>query len=198
MRKILHFLLLLLFILSCSSNFNKKSTDIKSVKDNRSVISKEDSLAIQLIELFGSDQIARRNNRIFVGLDSINFTILVNFVKKNGFPNEELLGEKYMKIEAVKAVSASVLLHNPHRLVNEKEYLHLFLDEVEKGNMSREFLATVLDKYYWVRYDEYGNRKVLYGTQFGKPCKKYRKESDSVRAIIGLRPLPDSLFIDCK
>ena len=64
--------------------------------------------------------------------------------------------------------------------------------------MPREFLATVLDKYYWVRRDEYGNRKVLYGTQFGKPCKKYRKESDSVRAIIGLKPLPDSMFIDCK
>src|SRR5690606_5897728 len=102
------------------------------------------------------------------------------------------------KIESVNLAAVSVLLHNPHRLVNEKEYLDLFLIEVEKGNMSREFLATVLDKYYWVRRDDFGNQKLLYGTQFGKPCKKYRKQSDSVRAIIGLAPLPDSLFIDCK
>lgn len=193
MREILPFFLLLIILISCSSNFNKKT-----INNNENTLFKQDSLAIQLIELYGSDQIARRNNRIFVGLDSINFTILVNFVKKNGFPNKELLGEKYMKIEAVAATPASVLLHNPHRLVNEKEYLDLFLNEVEKGNMPRAFLATVLDKYYWVRRDEYGNRKVLYGTQFGKPCKKYRKKSDSVRAIIGLKPLPDSMFIDCK
>ena len=44
-----------------------------------------------------------------------------------------------MKIEAIKAVSVSVLLHNPHRLVNEKEYLDLFLNEVEKGICQESF-----------------------------------------------------------
>lgn len=185
------FFLSLLIICCCSSN---KLSNF----NNNNISSKKDSLAIQLIELYGSDQIARRNYRIFLGLDSINFKTLIDFIKINGFPNKELLGEENMKIESVNAAAISVLLHNPHRLVNEKEHLDLLVKEVEKGNLKREFLATILDKYYWAKRDEFGNSRVLYGTQFGKPCRKYRKESDSVRFIIGLKPLPDSMFIDCK
>jgi len=184
---------ILFFLFSCNSA-EKSITETK----NSGVLSHQDSLAIQLIELYGSDQIARRNNRIFVGLDTINFKLLVDFVKAYGYPSEDLLGKYLYRIEQVQATAGAILLHNPHRLVNEKKYLNLFLQEVENGNMNREALALFLDKYYWVRRDENGNRKVLYGTQFGKPCLKYRKKSDSVRAIIGLKPLPDAAFMNCK
>jgi len=184
---------ILFFLFSCNSA-EKSITETK----NSGVLSHQDSLAIQLIELYGSDQIARRNNRIFVGLDTINFKLLVDFVKAYGYPSEDLLGKYLYRIEQVQATAGAILLHNPHRLVNEKKYLNLFLQEVENGNMNREALALILDKYYWVRRDENGNRKVLYGTQFGKPCLKYRKKSNSVRAIIGLKALSDAAFMNCK
>ena len=84
MRKILN-LLIILLLLSCKSSFDKDSANAEIELYNRNILHKQDSLAIHLIELFGSDQIARRNNRIFVGLDSINFAILVNFVKNTVF-----------------------------------------------------------------------------------------------------------------
>ena len=182
-------------LIACSSHFNKS---INTEGNELKIISHKDSLAIRLIELYGSDQIARRNHKIFTSLDTINFNELMQFIKTNGFPNKKLLGDENMKVESVKMAAISILLHNPHRLVNEELYLRVLLKEVERGNLNREMLATILDKYYWVKKDKNGNRKVLYGTQFGKPCMLYRKESDSVRAIIGLQPLPDSLFIDCN
>ena len=188
--------ILILFLSSCGKP-NKQLEISLNDSNNIKILNKRDSLALELIKLYGSDQIARENNRLFTGLDTINFDVLVDFVENNGFPNEKLLGEDYMKIEPIGATAGAVLLHNPHRLINEKEYFDLFLSEVEKGNMNREMLALVLDKYYWVRRDNDGNRKLLYGTQFGKPCLKYRKQSDSARATIGLKPLADSLFIKC-
>lgn len=188
---------LVLLVVSCKKNSELKKS-INSSKENINLISKKDSLAIQLIELYGSDQIARRNHRMFTALDSINFYRLVQFIEDYGYPNEDLLGEKYMDIESITGAPVAILLHNPHILVNEKKYLNFFLNEVEKGNMNRNSLATVLDKYYWVRRDKFGNRKLLYGSEFGKPCKMYRKQSDSVRAIIGLKPLPETSFINCN
>ena len=83
-------------------------------------------------------------------------------------------------------------------LVNNKKNLDVFVREVDQGRLDVEKLILILDKYYVIRRDEFGNRKLLYGSQFGKPCIKYRKKSDSVRAIIGLPSLPDSMFVDCK
>ncbi|MCK0203469.1 hypothetical protein MWN41_10645 [Ornithobacterium rhinotracheale] len=131
-------------------------------------------------------------------IDSISFFNLVDFIKKNGYPDEQLLGKRNFEAnECVELAPVAILLHTPHMLVNNKEYLDFFLKQVEEGKMSREFLALVLDKYY-LRKDSLGNRRLLYGSQFGKPCLKYRAKSDSARAQIGLPPLVDSMFIKCK
>ncbi len=168
----------------------------------------QDSLAFELCKIYGSDQgirdmklITRKETGAVAFspfLDSVNFYKILDFVKENGIPRKELLGEENFYHECVELSYVAVLLHTPHMLINNKEYLDVFLNEVDKGNMKRTFLADILDKHYWVRRDEFGNKKLLYGSQFGKPCRKYRHESDSARAVIGLLPLPDSSFIDCK
>ncbi len=71
--------------------------------------------------------------RTSVNIDTLSFNCLVKFTK--------------------------IMLHNPYRLVNEAEFFDLFLKDVEKGNMNRDFLA-VLDKHYWSK--SWGE-KVLYG-----------------------------------
>ncbi|MDO5655568.1 MAG: hypothetical protein Q4G27_05455 [Flavobacteriaceae bacterium] len=173
---------------------------------------KQDSLAFELCQIYGFDQGIRLGHFVFDGkpnglrmewslihaVDTVNFNKIVQFVRKNGFPRNEILGENNMKFECVKAAAHAVLLHNPHRLINEKEYFNLFLSEVEKGNLQMDNFIFYLDKYYIIRRDSLGNSKILYGSQFGKPCLKYRKKSDSVRAEIGLPPLQDSMFIHCN
>lgn len=131
-------------------------------------------------------------------IDSLNFNRIAIFVEKYGFPNEKLLEENFKNHECVAMSAYVVLLHNPKRLVHEIEYFKLFYSEVEKGNLHMDNFIAFLDKYYWAKRDSFGNRKLLYGSQFGKPCFKYRKKSDSVRAEIGLPPLHDSMFIKCK
>ena len=118
------FLALIIFnFISCDSNYNNKP---KENKNYISLLTKRDSLAIQLIQLYGSDQVARRNNRLFAALDSINFDCLVQFIEKNGYPTSKLMGEKYMKLDEVGAAAGAILLHNPHKLVNEKKYFDFF------------------------------------------------------------------------
>jgi hypothetical protein len=56
------------------------------------------------------------------------------------------LGEKNYSFESVQSAAGVVLLHNPHRLVNEQKYFELFLNEVKRGNLKPESLALVLDK----------------------------------------------------
>ena len=131
-------------------------------------------------------------------IDSINFYKILDFTKAHGFPRQEVLGTANYSRECVQMSPIAVLLHTPHMLVNNKEYLDVFIEETNKKNLKKETLAYIIDKYYVIRKDEFGNRRQLYGSQFGKPCKKYRKASDSVRAVIGLAPLPDSLFVQCK
>lgn len=199
--KIYKFILYIsLTIFSCSKNI----TENKLSNQNKHI---QDSLAFELCRIYGSDQgirdiklLKKRVGALKFSphLDSINFYKILNFTKNYGYPNRNLLGEDNFSYECVQAAAGAVLLHTPYMLVNNKEYLDMFLNEVEKGHMKRETLALILDKYYLIRRDEYGNRKLLYGSQFGKPCKMYRRQSDSVRAIIGLKPLPDSLFINCK
>ncbi len=188
--------IILLILLACNNNKNNQALEPQP-KDQNYILNQKDSLAIQLIQLYGSDQIARHQNRLISALDTINFKVLVDFVRQHGFPNKALLGKHYMAIEEVQAAAGAVLLHNPHRLVNEQQYFDLFLNEVHNGNMSKEYLALILDKYYWVRRDKDGHRMLLYGTQFGMPCLKYKTQSDSARLAIGLKPLADSLFLKC-
>ena len=198
---------LLMVTLMIYSFHNCNSVNDKDQGKNKNRL-KQDSLAFELCMIYGSDQGIRDMKLITRAetgavkfspfLDSINFYKIIVFVKENGVPNKELLGEENYSNECVAGAFGAVLLHTSHMLINNKKYLNLFLEEVNKGNMKRETLALVLDKYYLIRRDEFGNRKLLYGSQFGKPCRKYRKKSDSVRVIIGLKPLPDSLFIDCK
>ena len=198
---------LLMVTLMFYSFQNCNSINDKNQEKNKNRL-KQDSLAFELCRIYGSDQgfrdmkLIRRAEtgalKFCPFLDSINFYKIIDFIKENGIPNKELLGEENYANECVAGAFGAVLLHTPHIIINNKEYLNLFLKEINKGNMKRETLALVLDKYYWVKRDSFGNRKVLYGSQFGKPCRKYRKKSDSVRALIGLKPLPDSLFMDCK
>jgi hypothetical protein len=168
----------------------------------------QDSLAFMLCEIYGSDQGIRdrkllskpglRALEITPYYDSINFYKVLDFVKTNGFPTEKLLGKENYKHECVQAACFAVLLHTPHMLVHNREYLDVFLKEVDKGNMKMDALLIILDKYYVMRRDDFGNRMLLYGSQFGKPCKRYKHKSDSVRALIGLTPLPETEFVECK
>lgn len=102
-----------------------------------------------------------------------------------------------MEHECVGAAFTAVLLHNPHRLVNEQKYFDLFLNEVRKGNLEPDFYAAILDKYYWAKSTNKETRRVFYGPQFGKPCIQTKEATNKARVEIGLRPLEDSGFVDC-
>lgn len=170
----------------------------KVIQDKLDNNHKKDSIAFKLCELYGSDQISRKKNFFYDKLDSLNFNLLNEFIKKNGFPTKKNVGKKNMKFECVNSVAFSILLHSPHRLINEKKTLNIYLNEVKKGNLKMKSLLTVLDKYYWVRKDKEGKSMLVYGSQFGTPCLKYRKKSDSLRAELGLKPLKISQFKICK
>jgi len=197
---------LIFFSLFSCSNYKNKIDNKTNFNSNE--IKKQDSLAFKLCEIYGSDQGIRHMKLITnkdAGalkfspyLDSINFFKIVDFVKDNGIPNEKLVGKENFSTECVRAAYMSVLLHTPHMLINNEEYLDLFVAEVENGNLKVENLITILDKYYVIRKDKLGNRKLLYGSQFGKPCLKFRKKSDSVRATVGLPPLKLEDFKKCK
>jgi hypothetical protein len=79
-------------------------------------------------------------------VDTLSFIKIVNFFIMNGYPTEKLLGEKNASHDCVALAVTAILLHNPHRLVNEQEYFELFLNEVKRGNLKPESLALVLDK----------------------------------------------------
>lgn len=175
------------FIISCATanNFNEKQRD----------------MAFELCQMYGFDQGIRdtalhyNKREIMPKVDSLSFKKLMSFIKENGCPNEELLGE-YYDYECVELAAAAILLHNPHRIVaNDENAFNLLLSEVNKGRLDREFFATVLDKYYWMKKGN--NRKVYYGTPFGVPCFQDREKSDSLRQAIGLPPLGDESFKLC-
>jgi len=189
--------LILISIFGCKARL--KGTD--SLTDN--LIGRKDSLAFELCQIFGSDQGVRLSEgfpdkmKLIQSIDTFNFNRVTDFVRKNGFPTEKLLGSKYIKVECVQSCVYSVLLHNPHRLVNEKEHFDLFLNEVKKGNLEANFFATILDKYYWTKSTNKENRRVFYGSQFGKPCIQTKEATNKARVEIGLKPLADDGFVDC-
>jgi hypothetical protein len=170
---------------------------------NTKLSQKQDSLSFELCQIYGLDQGIRNSNgfpnkmTLIQSVDTFNFKKIVAFVEKNGFPTKNLIGEKNSKIECVSGAFSSVLLHNPHRLVNEKEYFDLFLNEVKKGNLKSDYFATILDKYYWTKSKNKENRRVFYGSQFGKPCIQTKEATNKARVEIGLAILKDNEFVDC-
>ncbi|WP_147406813.1 hypothetical protein [Flavobacterium sp. 102] len=188
-----YFLILILALASCKTNtvIADKNTSIK------------DSLSFELSQIYGSDQGIRLSSgfkdkmKMIQSIDTFNFNRIVAFTRQNGFPNENLLGKSNYKRESVKMAAFSVLLHNPHRLVNEQEYFDLFLGEVKKGLLKKENFADILDKYYWTKSKNKENRRVFYGSQFGKPCIQTKETTNLARIEIGLKPLADSEFVDC-
>lgn len=163
----------------------------------------KDSLAFELCKIYGFDQGIRdfginyNRKEIMPKVDTLNFNRIVSFLTQNGYPSKDLLGEKNMQHECVEAAFTAVLLHNPHRLVNEQKYFDLFLNEVKKGNLEPDFYATILDKYYWAKSTNKENRRVFYGSQFGKPCIQTKEATNKARVEIGLNPLEDDGFVDC-
>lgn len=163
----------------------------------------KNNFAFELCRMYGLDQGIRNydikfnRNEVMPKIDSANFYHLISLIKKNGYPNPKNVGKKNWKDqECVHLAAVAILLHNPQRVVHDNKVKNLFLKEIEKGNMNREFLAVVLDKYYWVKKGN--NRKVYYGTQFGKPCIEDRIKSDSLRKSILLPPLKLEDFKKCK
>lgn len=191
MNKCSYILLVVLLSLSSCNN-------IKNGND----ISNKEKLAFELCGIYSFDQGVRNDEfkhnglsivKLFGITDSINFNKLMNFIELNGYPNEKLLG-KYYKYDCVNGATTVVLLHNAFRIVKEEKYFDLLLSEVNKGNMSREGFATVLDKYYWGKSH---GKEVLYGSQFGKPCLRDKVKTNKARFRIGLKPLKDTEFKKC-
>lgn len=163
----------------------------------------ENNLAFELCAMYGLDQGIRNydikfnRSEIMPKIDSANFYRLITIIKENGYPNPKNVGKRNLKDqECVDLAAVAILLHNPHRVAKEDDVRNLLLQEVEKGNMKREFLAAILDKYYWSKKGN--NRRVYYGTQFGKPCIKDRAKSDSLRKAISLPPLKTEDFKNCE
>ena len=196
----------MLIILGCGRSTDKKN---ESGNKNHKDISKEttqnryikDSLALALCQIYGLDQGIRRspgfeNKMLLVrNVDTFNFKRIVNFIKDNGMPNEELLGKSNYSQECVKAAFGAVMLHNPHMLVNDEKNFNFFVNLVNEGQLQSQYLALILDKYYWAKSS--GN-SVLYGSQFGKPCLNNKKETNKARKEIGLPPLKDAEFKNCN
>lgn len=196
-----HSIIIMLFLLtlnySCSSYHikaqNQKKEKIESVKNT------QDSLAFELSQIYGLDQGIRLSEgfpnkmKLIQSVDTLNFNRIIKFIQENGVPTKEIVGNNY-KRECVQMAFISVMLHNPHRLVNEEKYFNILLNEVKEGRLKKEIFATILDKYYWTKSR---GKDVMYGSQFGRPCIQHKEETNNARLKIGLKILPDSMFIDC-
>jgi hypothetical protein len=189
------FIILGTITLTYSSNYIK--SDISKTDSIKNI---QDSLSFELSQIFGLDQGIRNNlkgimkNMGYIQkIDSANFYRIIDFIKKNGVPNANLLGKDNYSRECVEGAVICVLLHTPHMIVNSPEHLNFFANLVKRGEMSESFLSTVLDKYYFYKY-----RKSYYGISWCKPCISDKNKSDSLRTILGFKPLPDSVFINCN
>lgn len=200
MKKLILLFVFVVLMISCNKNQDTKNI---TIEDDVSLSQKilQDSLAFELCEIYGLDQGVRHDllninkREVMPRVDSLNFNRLVGFVKKYGYPNKTLVGEENYKHECVNSAELAVMLHNPHRLVNEKEYFDLFYEEVEKGNMPRSFFVDVLDKYYFMKS---GWKHAMYGSQFGSPCLKTKEQTNQLRKEVGLEPLQDEEFQICE
>lgn len=165
--------------------------------------SQQDNLAFELCQLYAIDQSIRIPEyfNILKGhtikVDSLNFNRFIAFVKKNGFPNEKLVGEKNWMQGCVRSTGFVYLVHNPNKIANE--YYDLFKGEVDKGNLTPAMLSYALDRYYVsTEGRSYFNTPYKAWTSANGVCLQDKAKSDSLRTSIGLEPLPESEFIDCS
>lgn len=192
--------LVLLSIYGCSSSSQLKKSEQEYMVKQTQI---KDSLAFELCQIYGLDQGIRDFSLKFdkgeamLAIDSLNFNKVVAFVTDNGFPTQKLLGIENFDKECVALAFPAVLLHNPSRLVKEKKYFDLFLNEVKKSNLDASYFATILDKYYWAYSKNKETRRVFYGSQFGKPCIQTKDATNKARIEIGLKALDDDGFVDC-
>lgn len=200
MKNLFITLLTFAFFIGCNQNQNLKKTNLQAEISEKQK-KRQDSLAFELCAIYGLDQGVRHDSlninkrEVMPRVDSLNFRRLVDFVKKFGYPNKALFGDENYKYECVNSADLAVMLHNPHRLVNEKKYFNLFYEEVEKGNMPRSFFVDVLDKYYFMKS---GWKHAMYGSQFGIPCLKTKEQTNQLREEVGLEPLQDKEFKICE
>ena len=190
------FLLLSMVILSFACTENKTPSFPEESTVNQHTI---DSIAYELCTMYGLDQGIRNkgsfilsNREDILKIDSLNFTKLVGIVKEFGYPNEKILGDRYKAHSCVIMSSTAIMLHNPHKIIQDKALFDLFLNEVNKENLSRDFFATILDKYYWSKSR---GERVMYGSSFGVPCIETKEET--IRKEIGLEPLREDEFKEC-
>lgn len=71
----------------------------------------------------------------------------------------------------------------------------MFLNQVNKENLSREFFATILDKYYWSKSR---GERVMHGSRFGVAFIDTKEETNRLRKEIGLESLKNDEFKDCE
>lgn len=161
-----------------------------------------DSISFRLCKLYSSDQGIRSkdlfnstNNDLLRKIDSSNFSELVEILKLIGVPKREKLGECNFSNECVEGAFGAVLLHNPHELLQDSSKMNFFIELVNKGDLKPEALATILDKYYWSKS---GGKRVMYGSQFGKPCAVDSLITNRLRSKIGLIPLKPMEFKHCE
>ncbi len=193
------FLIVIFSMLLLACNENRKI--VSSNQNEKLNIETQDSLAFELCSLFGFDQgirdreiIMDLNRDLGAKIDLMNFEKFITIVQKYGYPNEQLLGKRNWAQTCVSSSGTAIMLHNPSKIIYRTKYFDLFLSEVNKGNMDREFFATVLDKYYWSKSR---GQKVMYGSQFGVPCMETKDETNKLRKEIGLEPLKDNEFKVC-
>lgn len=190
----------IIFLSQCTSkesNVSSESVISKDIQSQRFY----DSISFELCKLYSSDQGIRERNmfentssRIIQKIDSSNFSQLFNIIKLIGVPNLEKLGQENFSNECVQGAFGAILLHNPHILIEDQAKMDFFVALVKKGDLKPEALATILDKYYWSKS---GGGRVVYGSQFGKPCINDSIETNELRAKIRLEPLKSGGFKEC-
>lgn len=201
-RNSLILITILTIVIGCSQKPLNKET-LNEPLNAVAETSLQDSLAFELCKIYGFDQGIRDSKLTFnkkelmPKIDSLNFDKLMNIIITYGYPTDRLLGKRNMSQECVESAATAILLHNPHRIVKDRKNFDLLLDEVKKGDIDPHFFASVLDKYYWVNSTNKKQRRVFYGSQFGKPCIQTKEATNRARIEIGLEPLNDDGFTDC-
>lgn len=167
---------------------------------NTNTLSRVDSMAIFLADIWSLDQGIREDVKMYSRLDkafkykmdSLCFNKAIRFIECFGWPTD--IGKYNPEFGYLLQTLTAVMLHNSHRLMDSSVY-QLLKNEVIENRLNPNTLSLFLDKYYVV-YE----KRTLYYSQFRKflsvpfPYKADKLLSDSLRADIGLKSLPDSVF----